>query len=86
MLQKSFKLMQSVLGFRLVPVAMEHAILDIITPVVERSVTIACMTTRELVVKVCFYTFHMPIIAIVLSFEMKLDTLSTCNLRFLYSF
>lgn len=33
---------------------MERAIREIISPVVDRSVTIACMTTRELVVKVCF--------------------------------
>ncbi len=36
---------------RVVPVAVDRAICEIITPVVERSVTIACMTTRELVVK-----------------------------------
>eukprot|EP00850_Spirogloea_muscicola_P015627 SM000121S26024 [mRNA] locus=s121:298001:312953:- [translate_table: standard] len=36
---------------RTVPAAMERAIREIITPVVERSVTIACMTTRELVMK-----------------------------------
>ncbi|KAL3683907.1 hypothetical protein R1sor_001929 [Riccia sorocarpa] len=36
---------------RIVPVAMERAIREIITPVVDRSVTIACMTTRELVIK-----------------------------------
>lgn len=51
--------------------AMERAILEIITPVVDRSVTIACMTTRELVVKVCYYTFHMQIFAVVLGYEMK---------------
>lgn len=38
---------------RIVPLAMDRAIREIITPVVERSVTIACMTTRELVLKVC---------------------------------
>lgn len=32
---------------------MDRAIREIITPVVDRSVTIACMTTRELVMKVC---------------------------------
>jgi CCR4-NOT transcription complex subunit 1 len=37
---------------RIVPLAMERAIREIITPVVDRSVTIACMTTRELVMKV----------------------------------
>lgn len=37
---------------RLVPVAVDRAICEIITPVVERSVTIACMTTYELVSKV----------------------------------
>ncbi|CAK9208187.1 unnamed protein product [Sphagnum jensenii] len=36
---------------RIVPLAMERAIREIITPVVDRSVTIACMTTRELVMK-----------------------------------
>jgi CCR4-NOT transcription complex subunit 1 len=36
---------------RLVPVAVDRAMCDIITPVVERSVTIACMTTYELVTK-----------------------------------
>ena len=37
---------------RLVPVAVDRAIVEIITPVVERSVTIACMTTQELILKV----------------------------------
>lgn len=37
---------------RMVPVAVDRAIVEIITPVVERSVTIACMTTQELIVKV----------------------------------
>jgi CCR4-NOT transcription complex subunit 1 len=36
---------------RLVPTAIDRAIREIITPVVERSVTIACVTTRELVMK-----------------------------------
>lgn len=36
---------------RLVPVAVDRAMCEIITPVVERSVTIACMTTYELVTK-----------------------------------
>ncbi|XP_020519676.1 CCR4-NOT transcription complex subunit 1 isoform X1 [Amborella trichopoda] len=36
---------------RIVPVALEQAVRDITSPVVERSVTIACMTTRELVLK-----------------------------------
>eukprot|EP01018_Ginkgo_biloba_P022479 Gb_12251 [translate_table: standard] len=36
---------------RIVPLAMERAIREIISPVVERSVTIACMTTRELASK-----------------------------------
>ena len=36
---------------RLVPVAIDRAIREIIAPVVERSVTIACMTSRELIVK-----------------------------------
>ena len=37
---------------RMVPVAVDRAVADIITPVVERSVTIACMTTQELIMKV----------------------------------
>jgi CCR4-NOT transcription complex subunit 1 len=36
---------------RLVPVAIDRAIREIISPVVERSVTIACITTRELIMK-----------------------------------
>jgi CCR4-NOT transcription complex subunit 1 len=36
---------------RVVPVAVDRAMCEIITPVVERSVTIACMTTYELVTK-----------------------------------
>ena len=36
---------------RLVPVAIDRAIREIIQPVVERSVTIACVTTRELMLK-----------------------------------
>ena len=36
---------------RLLPLALERAIREVVTPVVERSVTIACMTTRELVLK-----------------------------------
>lgn len=36
---------------RCVPTAIDRAIREIITPVVERSVTIACVTTRELVLK-----------------------------------
>ena len=36
---------------RLVPMAVDQAIVEIITPVVERSVTIACMTAQELIVK-----------------------------------
>lgn len=36
---------------RAVPVAVDRAIREIIQPVVERSVTIACITTRELIVK-----------------------------------
>ncbi|KAJ7514921.1 hypothetical protein O6H91_23G065800 [Diphasiastrum complanatum] len=36
---------------RILPLAMERAIREIISPVVDRSVTIACMTTRELVIK-----------------------------------
>ncbi len=38
-----------------VALAMERTISEIITPVVERSVTIACMTTQELILKVCHY-------------------------------
>ena len=36
---------------RLVPMAIDRAIVEIISPVVDRSVTIACMTTQELVLK-----------------------------------
>jgi CCR4-NOT transcription complex subunit 1 len=36
---------------RVVPVAVDRAIREIIQPVVERSVTIACLTTKELIVK-----------------------------------
>jgi CCR4-NOT transcription complex subunit 1 len=36
---------------RLLPIALDRAICEIIAPVVERSVTIACMTTFELVTK-----------------------------------
>eukprot|EP00218_Dolichomastix_sp_CCMP3274_P016752 CAMPEP_0170132442 /NCGR_PEP_ID=MMETSP0033_2-20121228/245_1 /TAXON_ID=195969 /ORGANISM="Dolichomastix tenuilepis, Strain CCMP3274" /LENGTH=2427 /DNA_ID=CAMNT_0010367803 /DNA_START=38 /DNA_END=7318 /DNA_ORIENTATION=- len=36
---------------RLLPVALDRGIREIVSPVVERSVTIACMTTRELVLK-----------------------------------
>jgi len=36
---------------RLLPVALTAAVREIVSPVVERSVTIACMTTRELVLK-----------------------------------
>jgi len=36
---------------RWVPIAIERAIREIINPVVERSVTIACITTRELILK-----------------------------------
>jgi CCR4-NOT transcription complex subunit 1 len=36
---------------RFVPVAIDRAIREIISPVVERSVTIACITTRELILK-----------------------------------
>ena len=34
-----------------VPVAVDRAIREIMQPVVERSVTIACITTKELIVK-----------------------------------
>ena len=37
---------------RLVPMEVDQAIVEIITPVVERSATIACMTAQELIVKV----------------------------------
>jgi len=36
---------------RVVPVAVDRAIREIIQPVVERSVTIACITTREMIMK-----------------------------------
>jgi len=51
---------------------MDRAIREIITPVVERSVTIACMTTRELVLKVCGLFFCATYN---LSFERNLKTL-----------
>ena len=46
---------------RMVPVAVDRAVADIITPVVERSVTIACMTTQELILKVREHisTYHL---------------------------
>ena len=37
---------------RLIPPALEQSIREISAPVVDRSVTIACMTTKELVTKV----------------------------------
>lgn len=43
---------------RMVPVAVDRAVADIITPVVERSVTIACMTTQELILKVSFNLYE----------------------------
>uniref|UniRef100_K3W9T3 CCR4-Not complex component Not1 C-terminal domain-containing protein n=1 Tax=Globisporangium ultimum (strain ATCC 200006 / CBS 805.95 / DAOM BR144) TaxID=431595 RepID=K3W9T3_GLOUD len=36
---------------RLVPLAVDRAIREVISPVVERSVTIACITTREIILK-----------------------------------
>lgn len=36
---------------RLVPLAVDRAIREVISPVVERSVTIACITTREVILK-----------------------------------
>ena len=36
---------------RIVPIAIDRAIREIISPVVERSVTISCVTTRELMLK-----------------------------------
>lgn len=36
---------------RLLPIALDRAIREIVSPVVERSCTIACMTTRELILK-----------------------------------
>lgn len=50
--QFSFCVSKTVSTSRIVPAAMERAIREIISPVVDRSVTIACMTTRELVTKV----------------------------------
>ena len=41
----------AVLTAQVVPVGVDRAICEIITPVVERSVTIACMTTNELILK-----------------------------------
>lgn len=46
---------------RMVPVAVDRAVADIITPVVERSVTIACMTTQELILKVVYIGIWLPI-------------------------
>ena len=43
---------------RLVPMAVDQAIVEIITPVVERSATIACMTAQELIVKVSQANLH----------------------------
>ena len=37
---------------RIVPVAFDRAIAELINPIVEKSVTTACMTTQELVLKV----------------------------------
>lgn len=37
---------------RILPMAVERAIFDLINPVVERAVTISCMTTMELIKKV----------------------------------
>ena len=37
---------------QIVPQAVDSAIAEIINPVVERSVTIACMTAQELILKV----------------------------------
>lgn len=38
--------------YRVVPVAMDRAIKDIVTNIVQRSVSIATQTTKELVLKV----------------------------------
>lgn len=56
---------------RLVPMAVDQAIVEIITPVVERSVTIACMTAQELIVKVHalrnrYLCYSLPSIALIL--------------------
>lgn len=53
--------MKHVLDCRVVPVAMERAIREIISPVVDRSVTIACTTTRELVMKVSSISFYLGV-------------------------
>ena len=37
---------------RIVPIAVDRAIVELINPIVEKSVTTACMTTQELVSKV----------------------------------
>ena len=42
---------RAMLAAQVVPVGVDRAICEIITPVVERSVTIACMTTNELILK-----------------------------------
>lgn len=40
---------------RVVPIAMDRAIKEIVPPIVQRSVTIATQTTKELVLKVFFF-------------------------------
>lgn len=44
--------------YRAVPIAMDRAIKEIVTSIVQRSVSIATQTTKELVLKV--YIFVMP--------------------------
>ena len=39
--------------FRVVPIAMDRAIKEIVSGIVQRSVSIATQTTKELVLKVC---------------------------------
>lgn len=48
---------------RVVPVAMDRAIKEIVTAIVQRSVTIATQTTKELVLKVFFLRDFNPLAA-----------------------
>jgi hypothetical protein len=43
----------SLMHYRAVPIAMDRAIKEIVSGIVQRSVSIATQTTKELVLKVC---------------------------------
>lgn len=43
----------SFIHYRVVPIAMDRAIKEIVSGIVQRSVSIATQTTKELVLKVC---------------------------------